>query len=335
MWGRTRLFYVEVEPFMKKLRREPWEWCKVLLAIILCFCGCAQKEELKDPVFSLEDVTVQLTEAGMTSVERLDTHRWEDRIKDSVPDLDLSEFGVYRFYYECDGLQIEGYMSIPLHLLEETGPKPCLIYNHGGNRDFGALNGSETLGWAYNLDMICIASNYRGCGGSEGEDGFGGEDVNDILRLIDLCVKADFLDPGQINMLGASRGGMMTYEVLRRDDRIHRAAVTGGMADAFAMYEARDDMKKVFLDLVGGTPENMPEEYERRSAVCWADEIHTPLLMIHSRGDARVEYSQAEELAAELEKYNKEYLFFTYDDSLHAGIHQEDMETVRSWFLDY
>lgn len=318
---------------MKTLRTEPWELCKMLLVIILCFCGCAQEEQ-RVPVFSEEEVMVQLAQAGMTSVERLDTHRWADRIENSVLDLDLNEFGVYRFYYECDSLQIEGYMSIPLHLLEEPGSKPCLIYNHGGNRDFGALNGSETLAWAYSLDMICIASNYRGCGGSEGEDGFGGEDVNDVLGLIDICANADFLDPEQINMLGVSRGGMMTYEVLRRDDRVHRAAVTGGMADASAVYEARDDMKKVFLELVGGTPENMPEEYERRSAVCWADEIDTPLLIIHAKGDVKVEYGQAEVLASELEKYHKEYLFLSYDDNLHAGIHQEDMETVRSWFLD-
>lgn len=308
----------------------------LLLAAILCLFGCAKEDQAsrgEDRVFSGEDILEELKEAGALLTEKVNIYQWANQIEKAGLDIKLEDYSVYNFFYESGGLRIESYIAVPLHLLEEGGAKPCLIYNHGGNRDYGALNGAETLMWANHLDMICIASNFRGCGRSEGEDAFGGDDVNDVIRLIDICEKCDFLDSGRINMLGASRGGMMTYETLRRDDRIHRAVVTGGVADAFMEYESRDDMKLVFQELVGGTPETMPEEYERRSAVRWADEINTPLFIIHAREDARVGYEQAENMVAELEKYGKEYVFLSYDDDLHAGIHREDMETVREWFL--
>lgn len=308
----------------------------LLSVMVLLFCGCAQKDEaseMETHVFSEEEILSELTDAGAVYTEKVNIYQWAKQVEKAGLDLDLDDFSLYRFFYESDGLQIEGYLSIPLPLLEEAGPKPCLIYNHGGNRDYGALSGTEVLGLSNQLDMICIGSNFRGCGMSEGEDNFGGEDVKDVIHLIDLCEKCSFFDGGQLNMLGASRGGMMTYEALRRDDRIHRAVVTGGIADAFMTYEARDDMKPIFEELVGGTPETMPEEYEKRSAVRWADEIDTPLLLIHAKGDASVSYQEAENLAAELEKYQKEYVFLSYDDDMHGGIHAEDVETVREWLL--
>ena len=72
-------------------------------------------------------------------------------------------------------------------------------------------------------------------------------------------------------MLGISRGGMMTYEVLSKDERVHKAVVVSGLSDCFMSYEERSDMQTIFDSLVGGSPEEMPEEYEKRSATYWAD----------------------------------------------------------------
>lgn len=306
----------------------------ILMTVIFCLCGCAGPQGQESRLFSEEDIVAELEAAGAVYTEKVDIRSWQKGVEAAGLDADLADFSLYRFFYESDGLLIEGYLSIPLPLLEEAGAKPCLIYNHGGNKDYGALNGSETFMWSALLDMIVIGSNYRGCGMSEGEDGFGGEDVSDIIRLIDICEKCDFFDDEQINMFGVSRGGMMTCEVLRREDRVHRAMISGGMADAFMTYENRDDMKTVFEELVGGTPETMPEEYEKRSAVCWADEINTPLLLIHAEKDEKVSCEEAEKLAAELEKYGKEYVFLKYEDDLHGGIHEEDIGTVREWLLE-
>ena len=141
-----------------------------------------------------------------------------------------------------------------------------------------------------------MASNYRGCGKSEGTDAFGGDDVHDVIHLLDLCEKLNSVDTKNINMFGVSRGGMMTYETLREDRRIHKAVVVAGVADCTMNYEEREDMRSLLTELIGGTPEQLPEEYSRRSAVAWADEINTPLLIFHTTGDDKVSIKQADKL---------------------------------------
>ena len=53
---------------------------------------------------------------------------------------------------------------------------------------------SDTLYYAYNIGMICVATNYRGCGNSEGTDEFGGDDVDDVTKIVDLCEEFDYID---------------------------------------------------------------------------------------------------------------------------------------------
>ena len=60
--------------------------------------------------------------------------------------------------------------------------------------------------------------------------------MDDVIRLLDLCKQFSYIDQDAINMMGISRGGMMTYEVLRRDERVHKAVVISGLSDCFMSY---------------------------------------------------------------------------------------------------
>jgi dipeptidyl aminopeptidase/acylaminoacyl peptidase len=60
-----------------------------------------------------------------------------------------------------------------------------------------------------------LASNYSGSLFSEGKYEFGGADVNDVLRLIDIAKSIPNADPKRIVMMGWSRGGQMTYQALK------------------------------------------------------------------------------------------------------------------------
>ncbi|MDD6491406.1 MAG: prolyl oligopeptidase family serine peptidase [Firmicutes bacterium] len=78
------------------------------------------------------------------------------------------------------------------------------------------------------------------------------------------------------------------------------------------------------------TASELPEEFEKRSATCWADELQCPVLIIHSRGDESVSYEQAEKMAECLQNAGKEYQLITYDDKVH-GLHSEDLELIMEW----
>ena len=237
----------------------------------------------------------------------------------------------YKFNYLSDGLKIEGYMSIPFSAEKTQKPAKCVMYNHGGNRNFGKLENNTTAAICSVCNRIVVASQYRGCGGSEGEDHFGGDDLNDVIKLIDLCEKHfSFIDMDDFCVIGASRGGVMTYPAAKKDSRIKRIVALGAVTDLFTLYEARDDMKTVLKETIGFTPEENPEEYKKRSAVYWAEEIKVPVLMFHAKLDKQVLYSQAEDLYAKL-KDTTDCTLITYDDDSHAEIKPQDYKTLYDW----
>lgn len=237
----------------------------------------------------------------------------------------------YKFNYLSDGLKIEGYMAIPLSFEKSQKPGKCMMYNHGGNRQMGKLENNTLAPMCAICDRIVVASQYRGCGASEGEDDFGGDGLNDVIKLIDLCEKQfSFIDIDDFCVTGISRGGVMTYPAARKDSRIKRIIAISAVCDLFEAYEARDDMKTVLKETIGFTPEEKPEEYEKRSAVYWADEIKIPVLMFHAKQDKQVPFSQAENLYKKL-KDHTDCTFITYDDDVHGTVHDEDIKTLREW----
>ena len=278
---------------------------------------------------SAEDAQKQIENSleanGISEYEKIDLEKYEKQAG-----VDLSTYISYRFFYQSDDLKIEAFISAPIDLLGKK-KSPCLIYNHGGNREYGALENVETTFYAYQFHTICVATNYCGCGSSQGTDAFGGDDVRDVLHLIDLCQKLDYVDKDQINMFGVSRGGMMTYEALREDQRIHKAVVVAGVADCSMSYEERSDMQPLLQELIGGTPKQLPEEYEKRSAIAWADQINTPLLIFHTTGDDKVSVKQADKLVEQLKKYQKDYEYVTFDSHVHGDLRNTDVEKIRKW----
>lgn len=241
----------------------------------------------------------------------------------SLPEKLNSLCKSYSFNYDVDGVTVEGYISIPAECNADS-PYKCIIYNRGGNTNIGHLSDTDTAKISAATNRIVIASQYRT------KDEFGGDDLKDVLRLIDLCEGFEFADMTDFCSVGVSRGGMMTYMAARGDSRIKRIISISGVSDLTTAYNDRDDMKKVLNNFIGGSPEALPEEYEKRSAICWADEITVPTLIIHSTGDQQVSYSQAEDMYNALIENGVDATLKTYNDSTH-GLHSDDINIINEW----
>ena len=237
----------------------------------------------------------------------------------------------YKFTYNSDNYQVKAYISFPLSLVESQSTGKCILYNRGGNSKIGLLSDEDTAKLCVSANRIIIASQYRGTDGGTGKDEFGGKDINDVLKLIDLCEKQfSFINMEDFCVLGVSRGGMMSYMTAKQDDRVKRIIAISAVSDLFASYEERDDMKKVLRNYIGSTPEENPYEYEKRSAIYWANEISVPVLIIHSKNDEQVSFSQAEAFNSELKKYNDEVSFVVREDNIH-GLSYSDSQTILDW----
>ena len=126
--------------------------------------------------------------------------------------------------------EVEGYASFPKNK-DKTKPLPGLIYNRGGNREFGTIN-TTMLCKLTRAGFVVMASQYRGNCGGTGKEEFGGDDVYDVIKLIDIMLELNFVKKDGVYMLGQSRGGMMTYRACSIDRRIKAAVVMSGIADS-------------------------------------------------------------------------------------------------------
>lgn len=114
----------------------------------------------------------------------------------------------FLFSYLSGPHKVKGYLSIPGNMSPDT---PLTVLLRGGNRDFGLM--SIANNFSYPESMAVAGLTYRGAGGSEGEDEFGGGDVEDVYRLAEHLpnvyreIDLEFA-PSKKYMVGTSRGGM-------------------------------------------------------------------------------------------------------------------------------
>jgi dipeptidyl aminopeptidase/acylaminoacyl peptidase len=246
-----------------------------------------------------------------------------------VDELDEGAY-LYRIMYLSDGYTVEGYIAAPKDYLEQAEPYPVLIYNRGGNADYGAVNSNFPPAIAITLKAIVFASQYRETHEGTGKDEFGGDDVHDVIKLLDFVERCTFADKEHIIMWGESRGSIMTYEILRMDDRIRAAIVTGSVPDLVATYNQRNQLMKNMLKYrVGGTPDEVPEEYSKRSAIQWAEEINTPLLIFHTEDDTRAPVEDVDKFFSVMESFGKDVIYIRKLEGDHCW---RDMALIKAFF---
>lgn len=303
-----------------------------IFALILIFANCKAQETkllLSQKLISLSQTPIyaKLTEEIDGQIEFKKQFRYLDSID------------IYSITYFSDGLKIKGLLVSP----NKKGKYPCIIYNRGGNRDFGSLkiaHGAITLGQIAKEGYVVIASQYRGNGGSEGQEEFGGKDVNDIIILPEVLKEVEVADTNRIGMYGWSRGGMMTYLALTKTNEIKAAVVGGAISDNFASIEDRPEMETgVLSELIPNYAENKVIELEKRSAIKWADKFskNVPILMLHGTSDWRVKPEQSLKLALEFEKYRIPYRLIMFEGGDHGiSEHKKEVdEQVLNWFEKY
>lgn len=250
----------------------------------------------------------------------------------------LDSIVISEITYLSDGLKVNGYLIEP----RVKGNYPCIIYNRGGNREFGKLEigTSVWLGHLAKNGYVVIASQYRGNGGSQGREEFGGEDVNDILNLTEVLKEVESADTSKIGMYGWSRGGMMTYIALTKTDKIKAAVVGGAVSDNFLSTKDRPSFEKnVYEELIPDYRTNKEEELTKRSAIKWANKFSkdVPILMLHGNADWRVKSEQSLKLALEFDKYRIPYKLIVFEGGDH-GISEHEYERdkeVLKWFNKY
>lgn len=250
-----------------------------------------------------------------------------------------------RILYKVDSIAVGGFIVVPEKALHQSLPYPTIIYNRGGNRDFGIIHHMQLdyLFYLASKGFVVYASQYRGNTMSKGgKDEFGGQDLRDVLALFEL-IKADpFADQSQIMMLGFSRGGLMTYLAARQTDQIKALAVVGAPTDLQQLSKERPRLYRSVLKPLVGDTLTMQDEYLKRSPVYWAAEINEPLLILHAEDDRRVNVKHANSMITALQAQNndKNLTYRILPEGGHglrstAAIEDYRDSLIVSWFKQY
>ncbi len=186
---------------------------------------------------------------------------------------------VEKITYLSDGLKVKGYVAYP----GDTSKKyPCIIWNRGGIGNRGVIDSFTARGlfgqlasWGY----VVFASQYRGNDGGEGKDEFGGDDLNDVLNLTPLAKEFEFADDDRWGIEGWSRGGMMTYLALTKNNHpaypaanFKCAIITGGIANLRCNSDESPFMRRLYEATMGKyEDEEFNKKCESRSIVNFPD----------------------------------------------------------------
>jgi dipeptidyl aminopeptidase/acylaminoacyl peptidase len=263
----------------------------------------------------------------------------QKRAMSSEEFLAFSSVQLFRIVYHHAGLRIAGFLALP-PAQANTEKYPAIIFNRGGTGEKGALTPDSAsmyavmyASWGY----VVAASNYRGCGGSEGKEEWGGNDVLDAAALLPLLKSLEYVDHDRIGLIGGSRGGMMALMMLRTMSDF-RAAITIGAPTTFDKIPKDSYIYKTFAQYQS-SGSDMSREELKRSSEHFCNELckTTPLLVLHGTGDKRVDPMHGYKLGMALQEAMHPYKLVMYENADHilAGRRQESNLEIRAWMDSY
>ncbi|MCB1104425.1 MAG: S9 family peptidase [Cephaloticoccus sp.] len=222
-----------------------------------------------------------------------------------------------------DGLQLEGYLSLPAPRAD--GKKPPLIVNpHGGPwvRDT----------WGFNTEVQFFTSrgyavfqpNYRGSTGyntaiSKTDDFEFRKMHDDVTDGVRQLIEQGVVDGDRVAIFGGSFGGYLAVAGAAFEPDLYRCAITfAGVFDWQQLIRQRwTDSKydKFNYDVLMeklGDPKTQEERFNAMSPINHVADIKCPVYVIHGKLDGTVNYKQSTRLLSELNAHEipHEKLFF-------------------------
>jgi dipeptidyl aminopeptidase/acylaminoacyl peptidase len=221
-------------------------------------------------------------------------------------------------YRARDGLQIHGYLTMPLG--EANGPIPFVVLPHGGPyaRDY--------LGFDYLAQMIAsrgygvLQPNFRGSTGY-GDDfllaGFrewGRKMQDDVTDATKWLIDQKLADPARICIVGWSYGGYAALMGAIREPSLYKCAASmAGPTDLRHIQPISGvSQSMVAVPILNGDKSLIDQSSPAKNA----DKITIPILLAHGQQDVNVSISDSTEMEKALKDAGKQVdtIYFPGDD---------------------
>lgn len=147
-----------------------------------------------------------------------------------------------------------------------------------------------------------------------------------INSALDAVVAQGFVDEDALGIQGSSWGGYTASYVITQTNRFRAAqagAIVSNMTSAYAGIRWTSGQPRLFQyeqtqSRIGQPLAKAPELYLQNSPVFYADNVQTPLLILHNDRDGAVPWYQAVEFYLALRRYEKPVWLINYNDEGHG-----------------
>ena len=184
-----------------------------------------------------------------------------------------------------DGLAIHGWLY---RAAQNT--RRAVIYIHGGPSSHSEDKLNAEIQYLVRCGFNVLDVNYRGSTGyglrfreAIKADGWGGSERSDIAEGAQALIRAGLAEAGKVGVTGTSYGGYCAWHLITHypPELIAAAAPICGMTDLVVDYQTtRPDLRPLSEEMMGGSPEQMPQRYHERSPIHFVQQIRGKLLIV-------------------------------------------------------
>lgn len=245
-----------------------------------------------------------------------------------------------RFDFEsADGQALEGWY-LPA---QTTAPKqPVLLYVHGGphgnygetffhefqvhaSRGFGVVFFNPRGSTSYGQDFESDVNGH-----------YGEHDFSDVMTGLDVALqKFPQLDADRQYIAGGSYGGFMTTWAIGHTKRFAAAIAQRPVTNWISLFGTSDigfyfNPEELGTDLFA---EGGVASYWRQSPLAYAQQVTTPIRLLHGEWDMRCPISQSEEYFTAVKRHGVDADIIRYPQSFH-GVSRNGLPNLRLQRLD-
>jgi dipeptidyl aminopeptidase/acylaminoacyl peptidase len=223
-----------------------------------------------------------------------------------------------------DGLDIQGW----LYRTRRPDPLGTVVYVHGGPTAHSADAINSEIQFFAREGFHVLDPNYRGSTGFSlafrdaiKVQGWGGIEQEDIRSGMLALIEAGIAQPGKVGITGTSYGGYSSWCAITRFplEVLAAAAPICGMTDLVVDYETtRPDLRPYSEEMLGGSPQQVPERYRERSPIHFVGNIKGRLLIVQGERDPNVTPENVRAVRAALGAAGVPYEILTFPDEGHG-----------------
>ncbi len=236
--------------------------------------------------------------------------------------LDLPPLAEYGFV-GAQGDSVFGWIQKP-PAFDAAKKYPVVYLIHGGPQ--GAWTDYWGSRWNYQLfasrGYVVAAVNFHGSTGygQKFTDAisrhWGDYPYEDLMKGLDPVARLPYVDSTRMGAAGASYGGYMVYWIAGHTDRFKTLVDHDGVFNIVSMAGSTEELW--FTDWeFGGTPSQNRQGYEQWSPLNSVKNWKTPMLIVHSQLDYRVDLSEGYQAFTALRRMGVPAKFLYFPDEGH------------------